>query len=144
MKALYSVLLGLTLVACASVKPAPVQAGDRCLRCRQPVTELRLAGEIIDNLRAPFPFRTAGCMAKYVKANAGEGFTAIFVTDYRTGRMLPAGDAWFVPTEIAAADGRRTVPDYLAFGSRREAEAARAGGAPLLRWTQVVAEASAN
>jgi hypothetical protein len=142
MRTLYAFVIAAAVVGCASIHPAPVQAGDRCLRCRRPIGELRLAGEIIDNMRAPFPFRTAGCMAKYVKANAGS-YTAIFVTDYRTGRMLPASDAWFVPTEIPAADGRRAEADYLAFGSRRDAEAAR-GSEPLLRWTQVVAEVSAN
>jgi len=144
MKTLYALVLGATLLACASVQPAAVQAGDRCLRCRRPVADLRLAGEIIDNMRAPFPFRTAGCLAKYVKANGGQGFTAIFVTDYRTGRMLPASNAWFAPTEIPTADGKRTEADYLAFGSRRDADAARAHNDPLLRWTQVVADVSAN
>jgi len=144
MKALYSMLLLATVLGCASVQPAPVQAGDRCLRCRNTVSDLRLAGEIIDNMRAPFPFRTAGCMAKYVKANGGQGFTAIFVTDYRTGRMLPASSAWFVPTQVATPDGKRTEADYLAFGSRGDAEAARAHDEPLLRWTQVVASAPAN
>ena len=144
MKTLYTVVLAATLLACASIQPAPVQAGDRCLRCRRPVSDLRLAGEIIDNMRAPFPFRTAGCMAKYVKQNGGQGFTAIFVTDYRTGRMLPASSAWFVPTQVPMLDGKRTEADYLAFGSRRDADAARGQNDPLLRWTQVVAEVSAN
>jgi hypothetical protein len=143
MKTLYALVIVATVVGCASIQPAPVQAGDRCLRCRHAVSDLRLAGEIIDNMRAPFPFRTAGCMAKYVSANAGS-YTAVFVTDYHTGRMLPAANAWFVPTLIAAPDSKRTEPDYLAFGSRADAEAARTKNEPLLRWSQVVAEASAN
>ena len=118
MRTLYAVVVAAVVVGCASIQPAPVQAGDRCLRCRRPVNDLRLAGEIIDNMRAPFPFRTPGCMAKYVKAN-GQSYTAIFVTDYRTGRMLPASSAWFVPTELPAGDGStRMNSDYVAFGSR--------------------------
>ena len=140
MKALYSLLLGATLLACTSVHPVAVQTGDRCLRCRQSIGDPRLAGEIIDVMRAPHPFRTAGCMAKYVKANPEASFTAIFVTDHGTGRMLPASDAWFVPTELTAADGRRTQPDYVAFRSRADAEAFRTHAEPLLRWPQVVAE----
>ena len=144
MKTLYAVLFAAMLVGCASVKPVPVQAGDRCLRCRQPVSELRLAGEIIDNLNAPFPFRTPGCLAKYVKANEGS-FTAVFVTDYRTGRMLSASDAWFVPTELPAVDGtKRMAADYIAYGSRSDAEASRTRNEQLLRWTQVVAAAPAH
>ena len=143
MRTFYALVIAATAMACASIKPAPVQAGDLCLQCRRPIGDLRLAGEIIDNLRAPHPFRTSGCMAKYVKANA-DSYTAIFVTDHRTGRMLPASDAWFVPTAIRTPDDRRSEPDYVAFGSRADAEAFRPQATPLLRWTQVVAEAPAH
>ena len=143
MKMLYATVVAATLVACATVKPAPIQVGDRCLRCRVPVEDLRVAGEIIDRMRAPHPFRTAGCMARYVRANQAESFTAIFVTDFQSGRMIAADDAWFVPAQLAAPGGKQRQADYLAFRSRSDAEAARAGQ-PLLRWTQVVAEAAAN
>jgi len=143
MKALYALVIAATAVACASIQPAPVQTGDRCLRCRRPIGDLRLAAEIIDNLRAPFLFRTAGCVAKYVKANEGQSFAAIFVTDHSTGRMLPASQAWFVPAQIPAPEGKRTEADYVAFGSRSDAQAFGTHGDPL-RWAQVVAEAPAN
>lgn len=144
MRTLYIVLIAAIAMACASITPAPIQVGDLCLRCRRPIGDLRLAGEIIDNLRAPHPFRTSGCMAKYVKANPGAGFAAVFVTDHGTGRMLEADDAWFVPTVLTTADGKKKEPDYVAFRSRTDAEAFRTERQPLLRWTQVVAEAAAN
>ena len=144
MTMLSATLLGATLLACASIQPAAVQAGDRCLRCRQTIGDPRLAGEIIDQVRAPFPFRTAGCMAKYIKANPDRTILAIFVADHRTGRMVEAGDAWFVPAELTAPDGKRTQPDYVAFRSRADAEAFRTRAEPLLRWTQVLAETRAN
>jgi hypothetical protein len=140
MKTLYAVIAGLTLLACSSIQPARIDAGDRCLRCRRPIQDLRLAGQIVDRMNAPFPFRTAGCLAKYVKANSGTQFNAIFVTDYRSGKMMPAAGAWFVPTALAAADDKSSEPDYVAFGSRSEAEGFRAG-ATFLRWPQVVAAA---
>lgn len=141
MKTLYALVIAVTVVACASIQPAPVQVGDRCLRCRRVIGDLRLAGEIIDRMRAPYPFRTAGCMAKYVKARPQEQFAAIFVTDHRTGRMLPAGDAWFVPTLLTTPDGKQGEDDYLAFRGRADAESFRTERQPLLRWAQVVAEA---
>ena len=141
MKTLYGLILVVVVAACTSIKPVAINAGDRCLRCKQPVSDLRLAGEMFDRMRAPFPFRTAGCMAKYVKATPPEQITVVFVTDFNSGRMLDAADAWFVPAKLAAADGRRLEPDYLAFRSRADAEAAREGQ-PLLRWAQVVAEAA--
>ncbi len=143
MKALYTFLIIAILGACSSIQPVAVQVGDRCLRCRRSIGDLRVAGEIVDRMRAPFPFRTAGCMAKYVKVTPAENITAIFVTDYRTGRMLQADDAWFVPTQLTQPDGKKVESDYLAFRSRADAEAAREGK-PMLRWTQVVAEAVAN
>ena len=139
MKTLYALVMGATLLACASVQPAKVELGDRCLRCRRPVSDLKLAGEIIDGLRAPRPFRTAGCMAKYVKANSDEAFTAIFVTDFNSGRMIPAGDAWFVPATIPA-EGKSVEADYYAFRSRADAKAFK-GTVTSLRWPQVVAAA---
>jgi hypothetical protein len=141
MKTLYAIVIALTAFACASVTPARVELGDRCLRCRRPVSDLKLAGEIIDTMRAPFPFRTAGCMAKYVKANSGTQFAAVFVTDFNTGRMVSASDAWFVPVTITAADGRTSEADYHAFRSRSDAQAVEADTSKLLRWSQVVAAA---
>lgn len=143
MKVLYAFLITAVLTACASVQPAAIQVGDRCLRCRRTIGDLRLAGETIDRLRAPHPFRTAGCMAKYVKVTPPEELTAMFVTDYRSGRMLEAGQAWFVPTDLPVPDSKRTEADYLAFRSRADADAAR-GNKPMLRWAQVVSEAATN
>jgi hypothetical protein len=141
MKTLYAVVLGLTALACASVQPAKVEVGDRCLRCRRPVADVRMAGEIIDSMQAPFPFRSPACLAKYVKDNSGTSFTAIFVTDYKSGRMLPAADAWFVPTTVTAPDGRTVEPDYIAFRSRRDAESFKADPTALRRWVEIVAAA---
>jgi hypothetical protein len=141
MKILYAMAIGLTALACASIQPARIEAGDRCLRCRRPIQDLRLAGEVVDSMNAPFPFRTAGCLAKYVKANSGTQFNAIFVTNFKTGKMIAAADAWFVPTEITAPDSKSPEPDYYAFGSRSEAQAYQADTAKVLRWSQVVAAA---
>lgn len=142
MKTLYAALIALSALACASVQPAQVQVGDRCLRCRRPIGDLRVAGEIIDSMRAPFPFRTAGCMAKYVKTNSGGSYTALFVTDYNTGRMFPAGEAWFVPATITGPDGKTGEPDYYAFRSREEAASFKSDNAKFMRWSEIVAAAN--
>ena len=141
MRTLYAFVIVVVVTACASVTPVAVQAGARCLRCRQPVSDLRVAGEIIDRLQAPFPFRTPGCLAQYVKATPMGEISAVFVTDFNSGRMIPAGDAWFVPAKLTGADGRTLEANYIAYKSRADADAARSGQ-PLLRWAQVVAEAT--
>ena len=45
MKKLYAVVVAATVLACASVKPVPVQAGDRCLRCGRVVSAYPEASE---------------------------------------------------------------------------------------------------
>ena len=142
MRALFAVVLAVALAACASIPPSAVQAGDRCTRCRRAIGDLRLVAETIDTLKTPRPYRTAGCLAKYIKAHQDETFLAVYVTDHSSGRMVPAGEAWFVPTALTQPDSRRTEDDYVAFRLRKDAEAYRAGSEPLLRWGQVVAEAS--
>ncbi len=143
MKALYAFVILTVIGACASIQPVALQAGERCRRCRQPVSDLRVAGEVFDQFRAPFAFRSAGCMAKYVKVTPSEKITAVFVTDFQSGRLVRAEDAWFVPAKLAGPNGRTLESDYLAFKSRVAADAAREGQ-PLLRWSQVVAEAAAD
>ena len=140
MKKLYALVLGVTLLACASVKPVPVQAGDTCFGCRRAIGDVRIAAEMIDGLRAPFPFRTPACMARYVKGHPEHAVTALFVTDRTSGKMLPVRDAFFVPTVIPVPGRKFGENDYAAFGSKADAEAFRAGGAAVLSWTQVVAE----
>jgi hypothetical protein len=144
MKALYVVVFAAILTACASIAPAPVQVGDRCFNCRRTIGDLQMAAELIDQLKTPRPFRTAGCLAKYLKAHPKDAVTAVFVTDYRSGRMMAADDAWFVPTTVKAPGTMRVEADYLAFHSRNDAAAAGSARPVLLRWVQVVAEAPAN
>ncbi len=144
MKALYAVVIAAIALACASIQPARVQVGDTCYRCHRTIVDLKLAGELIDRLKAPFPFRTAGCLAKYIKAHPDLQVAAVFVTDYRTGHMLPADEAWFVSTTLTQPDGGKTEADYLAFRSPNDAASLKGDKAVLLRWTQVVAGASAN
>jgi hypothetical protein len=143
MKALCAIVIAVALAGCA-VQPTPVQAGDRCLKCRRTISDLKLAAEIVDALKTPFPFRTAGCVAKYVKTHPDEQLTAIFVTDHNTGYMLPAKDAWFVPARLTQPDGRTVEADYYAFGSRSDAVAAKSDRAVQLRWSEVLAETSAQ
>lgn len=142
MRALYAVVLVTLVAACASIPPAAIQAGDRCARCRRAISDLRLAAETIDQVKTPRPYRTPGCLAKFIKGHPDQTFLAIYVTDHSSGRMVLADNAWFVPAALTQPEGRRVEDDYIAFRSRQDAEAYRAGTQPLLRWVQVVAEAT--
>jgi hypothetical protein len=68
----YGILALLSLaIACSSLQPLPVRAGDACFRCRRVIDETRLAGEIIGVGGQAFPFRTPGCMAQYLGSTRG-------------------------------------------------------------------------
>ena len=143
MRTLYASLIVAVVAGCASVAPAKVQAGDSCYRCHRVIQDTRLAGEIMDQgdrIATSYPFRTAGCMAKYLKANPSGKSSTIYVTDYNTGHMLDAGSAWFVPTTLTSADGKKTEADFIAFASREDATSFRKD-VPVKRWAEVLAEA---
>ena len=140
MKKLYAFVIGATLLACASVHPVAIQAGDTCRGCRRAIGDVRIAAEMIDGLRAPFPFRTPACLARYIKAHPNQQVTALFVTDRTSGKMVVAADAWFVATEIPVPNRKFGENDYVAFASKADADAFRSGGAPAIRWAQVVSE----
>lgn len=137
-------IVSLALVATfgCSYTPMPIAAGDVCFRCRRTVTDARLAGEIIDSRGRAFKFRTAGCMAKYVKANPDTA-AAIFVTDYASGRLVKPSAATFVP--IVVTENYTKTTDYLAFSSTSAAKeaAAREKSTPV-EWKQVLEAATAN
>lgn len=142
MKTLYAVLIVAVVAGCSPITPLRVQSGDTCYRCHRPIGDTKLAAEMIagsGRVLTSYPFRTVGCMAKYLKANPPSTTTAIFVTDYRTGLMIEAGSAWFVPTDLTGPDGKTTEHDFVAFASREHAKTFRED-VPMRRWSQVLAE----
>ena len=146
MRTLYIVFVVAIAAGCASVAPLKVQSGDTCYRCHRMISDPKLAAELIDRIgrvSTTYPFRTAGCLARYLKANPPSSMTTIFVTDHKTGRMLEAGAAWFVPTQVTTPDGKDSEADYVAFGSREDANRFRQD-VPVRRWGQVLADAVAD
>lgn len=141
MRRLSRVALALALgagVSCNSVTPTAVSVGDQCFRCRRTITETRLAAEMIDPSRLAYKFRTAGCLAKYLRDHPSET-GSLFVTDFPSGRMLLAAQASFVPVVIDESTGER---DYRAYGTKADAEqAARALRETPLDWHTVLAKA---
>src|SRR5690242_9334786 len=140
MRTLYAVLVVAVVAGCASIAPVKIQAGDSCYRCHRVIQDTKLAAEMIDEsdrIMTSYPFRTAGCMAKYLKANPPAKSSAVFVTDYRTGHMIGADSAWFVPTTLTSADGKKVEADFIAFGSKDDAGAFK-DHTPLKRWADVL------
>jgi hypothetical protein len=136
-------MAGLVMVACSGMQPVQISAGDVCFRCRRIINEPRVAAEVIDKDGRAFKFRTAGCMAKFLKANPNEQFAGIFATDYATGRLVKVTAVKFVPTLIG--EGRDQAPDYVAYyADEGAADAARRANTTPVDWQKVLADATLN
>jgi hypothetical protein len=113
-----SIVITVAAIACATIKPAKITAGDQCFRCRRTITDTNLAAErvtaFVEKFRAP------GCMAKYLVAHPDET-GPIFVTDYGTGKMISPDQALFVPIVLDAITGET---DYRAYHLKVEADQA--------------------
>lgn len=134
------ILASLLLAACSGLSPVPIQAGDKCFRCRRPISDLKIAAEIIDQDGRAFKFRTSGCMAKFLKEHPQAGAT-IFVVDYPTGRLVKAAGAIFVPTMMG--EGRERALDYSAYAlSASASEAAAREKTTPMNWNDVLAKAT--
>jgi hypothetical protein len=109
----------LATMACTTVAPVKIAAGDQCFRCRRYISEARVATETIDTNRFVSKFRGPGCMAKYLVAHPAEQST-VYVTDYSTGKMI-APDAGFYVSEVV--DRKTGETDYRAYRDKAEADA---------------------
>jgi hypothetical protein len=114
-----SAILGIALVACSSVHPVDIHAGDICAGCKRTITEPKLGAELLADDGTAVVFRSPGCLANYLKTHNLEG-RSILVTDYATGAFIPVANALFVKAKIDEATGER---DFYAF--RKAAEASK-------------------
>ena len=115
-------LLGLVPVlalSCSSASPVRVNAGDQCFRCRRTIVDTQVAGEIV-NGGLVTKYRGPGCLAKYLAAHPDET-GVLLVTDYATGKMLPAAKATFVSIVVDRNTGET---DYRAYKLKADADAA--------------------
>jgi len=115
-----SAVVVLALVGCSSLRPLPIRAGETCFGCRQVISDVKLAAEVINANGHAYKFRTVECMAKYLANHADEKLAGVWVTDYNSGRFVAAGNATFVRGVI---DETRMERNYFAFRSATEAAA---------------------
>jgi hypothetical protein len=128
-------------VGCSQLTPARIVSGDVCERCKAVISDTRLAGEIIDTGLNVLKFRTVGCMAQFVNQNAGRA-SAIFVTDYKSGKLVRATQAVFVRATI---DEKTRAEDYLAFSNVGDATAAaREERGAVVDWPSVLARTASE
>jgi hypothetical protein len=129
-------------VSCSSsLKPAAINVGDQCFRCRRPIVETRLAAEIIDANGLAYKFRGAGCLAKYLADHPSDSGT-IFVTDFASGKMMQIAGMSFVPVIV---DENTNEGDYRVYADKTEAAtAAKALNVTPLDWQGVLSKAQSQ
>ena len=115
---LCSVVFAAAAIACATITPVKISAGDQCFRCRRTIDDTRLAAERMIGFAEKF--KAPGCMAKYLVAHPDET-GPIFVTDYGTGKMIGPDQALFVPIVLNAITGET---DYRAYATKADADQA--------------------
>jgi hypothetical protein len=102
----------LLALSCTSVTPVPIRVGDVCESCRRQILDVKIAAEIVPPPgRLAMKFRTVSCMARYLHEHPRENGAA-YVTDFTSGRLIPARTAVFVKSEI---DQNTKELDYFAF-----------------------------
>ena len=134
-------MLGLVLASCSSVTPVAISAGELCRGCGRAITNVKLAAETIDSAGQPLKFRTVGCMAKYLTEHP-EPVRGVFVTDFRSGRMIRAQNAVFVR---ALVDPDTRERDYFAFADVRSAvEFGKEHSASPVDWFVIMQQTAAS
>jgi copper chaperone NosL len=128
-------ILGIALVACSSVDPVPIRAGDVCIHCKHVVTDPRLGAELIADDGTISKFESAVCLAEYL-AGHGVGDVSIYVTDYSSGEFFPVANAMFVRAKDARDDGGER--HFHAFKSPQDAKKfAEDHGSGVVDWAMV-------
>jgi nitrous oxide reductase accessory protein NosL len=139
MKAVAFAFVALLAAGCSSVSPLPIQAGDLCFNCRRPINDVTMAGEIITQTNQALKFKSAACMARYVKANPDLP-KVVYVTDFKTGRFIKASSATFVP--FVTVERYVKTTDYVAYYSKDvAAEFAKEQNSTLIGWDEVLKRA---
>jgi copper chaperone NosL len=120
MKLAVPAIVGVALLACSSLQPLPIRSGETCYGCRQSIGEPRIATEMIDANGHAFKFDSVECLGRYINEHPDEKVAGVFVTDFKTGRLIGATHATFAKGN---ADPRTMMKVYAAFASSDDAQA---------------------
>lgn len=138
-----TVLVALSLVACAAPGPRPVVVGeDECGYCRMEVADARFAAEAITNTGRVQVFDSVECLAGYVRGAEAGAVASVWVTDVeRPGTFVAASDAGF----LVESGLRGPMGSAVAFASADAARLAqqRLGGR-VVAWAAILADSAAH
>lgn len=132
MRIAFSLLLSLALVACQRA-PRPLVAGtDACDFCRMTVSDTRFGGEIESKTGRIHTFDSIECLASYYLDAVTRGDArGVWVTDFESGKFLPADSALFiVDSRVNSPMGR----SLLALAPATPDESRTAYGGRIIGW----------
>ena len=132
--------LALTTLSACQRGPRPLVAGtDACEFCRMTVSDVRFGAELVSRTGRVHTFDAVECLALfYLDAEARDDVRGVFVSDFESGRLLPADSALF----LRGGSLRSPMGRSLAAFSPDIGDAAivqRYGGT-VIRWADVLEE----
>jgi len=126
------ITLVLALAACgeSAAGPVPIEMGTGCAFCRMAIADAHLAAEVVAPGEEPRQYDDIGCLAADLQKRGAPDRARAFVADYRSGTLVPAGDAVYSRADsIATPMGSHLVAH--ADAAARDADARTRGGARL-------------
>ena len=121
------------LAACGGTSLGPAQVdtrNDTCQNCRMPVSNARLAAQIVAPSEEPLFFDDIGCLASFLRRSPAlhEGAVA-YVADHRTGSWVPAAAASYTIAPGVETPMGSHIIAHLSPASRDADPALATGGA---------------
>ena len=120
------------LVACAGGSPGPAALDTKteiCRSCRMPVSDARLAAQLVTPGEEPRFFDDIGCLRDFLARSPVPRASAAYVADHRTGGWVRASSAIYTRISLDTPMGSHLIAHAAA--SSREADPVAAGGAPV-------------
>ncbi|HTO77233.1 MAG TPA: hypothetical protein VMQ61_14235 [Thermoanaerobaculia bacterium] len=123
----------LVLIACRRGAPAPAELdtrNDTCATCRMPVSDRRLAAQLVATGREPAFFDDLGCLREHLGGRAPGPKEAIYVADHLSGAWVPAERAVYTRCPALSTPMGSGLVAH-ADASSRDRDRATRGGVPV-------------
>jgi len=127
---LAAVLAGLLSWRCAGPEALPARLdakNDTCAACRMPVSDPKLAAELVAPGEEPLFFDDVGCLRDYLAGHPAPRGATAYVADHRTGAFVRAGRALYSRCPSVETPMASHLVAHADTASRDADPAARAG-----------------
>lgn len=121
--------LAATALACQRA-PRPLVAGtDECVYCRMTISDVRFGAEVQSRTGKIHTFDSIECLASfYLDARDRDDVRGAWVTDFASGRLLPADSAWYLVDGSIQSPMGRSIVAFAPTAGARDSLVTRYGG----------------